>query len=1376
MEQCCSNTFNNCKQMIRNFFFLIILMFLSLSAFSQYVMSNLTVYDCEGTLTDSESNTLNPGWYSSNENYEFTICPSGAQTITITFSMFRTEVTYDYLMIHDGPNSTYPVIGGPYSGLNIPPQINSNGCVTITFVSDQNVNEEGFVLSWETEISVPPPPIITIPNAVTCSSNVLLFNLDKKMHCDSVYTALINITGQISQQVSASPINCINDSTDQIELTLFPGLNQSGIYDLSLQSFFLDACDSIWDLSTDIQFVINDCPLQVDIVSTPDSVICEGECVDLFVNVSGGDVSSYNFTWNPPLPNSPGPHNVCPTISTLYSVLVSDAGPAASQTDNILISVLPPPVTQSSFDICQTGSPINLNANPVGGIWSGNGIVDPNGIFSPYGLPPGTYTVDYQIGGCEDDLDITILEVNAGDDISVCVNTPVFNLSSSFTTPGGVWSGCSCIQSNGNINVGSNPTIITAIYTLPNGCSDTLLVNVVNNILMPQSTSFCQRSGNHSLSVFPSNGVWSVLPQNSQASSICVNPIDEFPYQEGWELGLNGWTHDVNNDFDWQIISGPTPSGNTGPNSSLQGNNYIYTEASNNNSPSKTAALISPCINLSEYDNPVLYFWYHKYGNGQGSFSIDVSSDNGNTWTWNHWSIFGDMGDQWNEISVDLSSFNTSEVLIRLRVVTGDNYRSDVAVDQLSILGGPISPSGIFLTEVASAGIHNLVYSIEGCSDFVDITVNEINAGIDETFCPQQSQFNLNGSPVGGIWSGNGIVNANGVFDPSIAQIGYNNLIYSYSGCTDTVEFLVVDTDIQLDSLVFCLNSGLQILNMNIVPRTPWDGVWSGQGIVNSTFPGEFNPNLAGVGVHNIQYSANTCADNIIINVLPQSVLLDTLICSTSSDLILDIFPSGGTWDGNGIINSSTGLFSPSQLGVGIHYVRYTSSSNCVDTFLINIYEPPILEINGLDDVYCSVDTNIIVLTSPLLGGVLSGPGINGNIFNPSLANTGYNTIKYTYGSGNCSQIIEKQVFVNEKINGYSYYSNDSICTNDIAVIGINVNGGLGNFSFTWDNGLSTSFEHLVSPIVSTDYIVNVSDGCSDNFIDTISIYVHPTFSLSFTTSQKKCFGDLGYAKVDISPQGNYTYSWNSNPESFSDSISQLVNRNYKLVVTDLNTNCQLEDTVTIPGYSNLKAYFSPNTTECVSLLNGEIQFINNCITKENEIYYTSFWDFGDGNTTNYIDQQSPVHTYLDTGIFEVKLYLENIGGCTDSISQTICVNPDYKLYIPNSFTPNGDNCNDKFFVKAIGSVYSFNINIYKRWGSEPIFNSKDIIYTNNMEDGNMCNTNLNQDSYFMMGVWDGNMNNGKQAKTGVYPFLMTYQMGEKSVVQEMIGYILLIR
>ncbi|GIS08775.1 MAG: hypothetical protein CM15mP112_08870 [Flavobacteriales bacterium] len=96
--------------------------------------------------------------------------------------------------------------------------------------------------------------------------------------------------------------------------------------------------------------------------------------------------------------------------------------------------------------------------------------------------------------------------------------------------------------------------------------------------------------------------------------------------------GLNGWTNDINNDFDWIVSSGPTPSSGTGPNNAYEGLEYIYTEASNPNNPSKIASLISPCFNLSEYDNPVLHFWFHKYGNGQGSLAVDISTDNGATW------------------------------------------------------------------------------------------------------------------------------------------------------------------------------------------------------------------------------------------------------------------------------------------------------------------------------------------------------------------------------------------------------------------------------------------------------------------------------------------------------------------------------------------------------------------------------------------------------------------------------------------------------------------------------------------------------------------------------------------------------------------------
>ena len=58
---------------------------------AQYNMQNLTVYDCEGTLKDSESNALNPTWYSHDENFNFTICPTNALQITINFISFSTE-------------------------------------------------------------------------------------------------------------------------------------------------------------------------------------------------------------------------------------------------------------------------------------------------------------------------------------------------------------------------------------------------------------------------------------------------------------------------------------------------------------------------------------------------------------------------------------------------------------------------------------------------------------------------------------------------------------------------------------------------------------------------------------------------------------------------------------------------------------------------------------------------------------------------------------------------------------------------------------------------------------------------------------------------------------------------------------------------------------------------------------------------------------------------------------------------------------------------------------------------------------------------------------------------------------------------------------
>ncbi len=47
-------------------------------------------------------------------------------------------------------------------------------------------------------------------------------------------------------------------------------------------------------------------------------------------------------------------------------------------------------------------------------------------------------------------------------------------------------------------------------------------------------------------------------------------------------------------------------------------------------------------------------------------------------------------------------------------------------------------------------------------------------------------------------------------------------------------------------------------------------------------------------------------------------------------------------------------------------------------------------------------------------------------------------------------------------------------------------------------------------------------------------------------------------------------------------------------------------------------------------------------------------------------------------------------------------------IYIPNSFTPNGDGKNDVFFIKTVYEFSEFKLSIYGRWG-DMIFESEDI-------------------------------------------------------------------
>ncbi|MEM9820833.1 MAG: T9SS type A sorting domain-containing protein, partial [Bacteroidota bacterium] len=187
------------------------------------------------------------------------------------------------------------------------------------------------------------------------------------------------------------------------------------------------------------------------------------------------------------------------------------------------------------------------------------------------------------------------------------------------------------------------------------------------------------------------SGTGSVMvAQNGQAPEPpkpCSGPYATLPSSQSFESSIGPWVQDPNDDFDWSIGSGSTPSNNTGPSSAFAGSNYAFTEASGSNHPYKTANLISPCLDLSETLDPSITYAYHMSGSRMGNLKLQVSSNNGNSWMTLR-SYLGAQGEDWLTETVSLNNFREEPIQLRFNGFTGNGFTSDMAIDAISISPG----------------------------------------------------------------------------------------------------------------------------------------------------------------------------------------------------------------------------------------------------------------------------------------------------------------------------------------------------------------------------------------------------------------------------------------------------------------------------------------------------------------------------------------------------------------------------------------------------------------------------------------------------------------------------------------------------------------
>ncbi|MFN3917255.1 MAG: PKD domain-containing protein [Flavobacteriales bacterium] len=599
--------------------------------------------------------------------------------------------------------------------------------------------------------------------------------------------------------------------------------------------------------------------------------------------------------------------------------------------------------------------------------------------------------------------------------------------------------------------------------------------------------------------------------------------------------------------------------------------------------------------------------------------------------------------------------------------------------------------AGIFNPATSGVGIHNITYTItvNGCtsSDNTDIEIiQQLDATITQVgpYCTSDPQVNLNAIDAGGLWAGNGIVDANlGTFDPSIAGPGSHEVSYSIPGQCGDNALIFINVSTQLSAVItplapFCTSDNTIVLN-----AVDAGGIWSGNGITN-TNTGLFDPAVAGAGTHTITYDIpGQCGDvqttTIVVNQQMNATITPVqAVCLGQPAFGLTTVDAGGTWSGNGV-NPATGVFDPATAGIGQHHITYTIGNPCGDVSTITIEVTPNLNSTITQAGPFCEDANAVTLVAATAGGTWSGNGItntNNGTFNPAVAGSGLHTITYS-------------------IPGFC--------------------------------GTTSTIDILVNALPSVNFSATPTEGCSP---------VITTFTNNNPLAGSTClwnFGD-GTTSVNCGAQ-THTYV---DPGCY----------NVTLIVTSAEgcANQQTQNSIVCVS-DNPIAAFTANPEE-VSYVDPTVNFTNQSIGAS-----TYYWEFNDGNSgSSTLVNPTIRFDELEPGTYNVCLWATTSFGCVDSTCSTFTILPEFLIYVPNSFTPNGDGVNDIFLPNLAGiDPLGFEMFIFNRWG--------ELIFTSNNP---------------MIG-WDGT-HKGQIAKVDTYVWKINVKSQLNAEIKEFVGHINLLK
>ena len=518
------------------------------------------------------------------------------------------------------------------------------------------------------------------------------------------------------------------------------------------------------------------------------------------------------------------------------------------------------------------------------------------------------------------------------------------------------------------------------------------------------------------------------------------------------------------------------------------------------------------------------------------------------------------------------------------------------------------------------------ITDVNGCTDTdeVIVLVNSLptaDAGLNDTLCDGDTSVLIATGGGGYIWSSTE-TNSSITVNPNITTT-YTVTVTLGTGCSD-VDSLIVFVN-PLPTANAGLDDTLCAGDTKILTATGGgDYEWN---TAETTASITVSPSI-GSNTYTVTVTdGNGCTDTdeviVLVNSLPtaDAGLNDTL-CYGDTSILTAIGGGDYIWNTAETIASITVL---PPVGVNIYTVTVTDINGCTDTNEVIVVVNPLLTANaGVDDTICENSSKLLMASGGNTYEWSTGQTAMFITVTPSVTTTYIVTVTNFYGCTDDDTVV---VYVNP-LPSADAGADVTICNRDTNTLIAN-----GGISYEWST-TETIDTIQVNPIVTTTYIVTVTDTNFCSNTDTVIVTVNQLPPANAGTDISICDGSLG----SLLATGGIIYKWSTDATTDTITINPSLNTTYTVTVTDAS-NCSNTDEVVVAINPLPNADAGLNDTIC----NGDtITLIASGGTSYN-------WSIGTTTSTITVNPSNTT-TYIVTVL--------DINNCSDIDTVLVTVNP----------------------------------------------------------------------------------------------------------------------